>query len=433
MGKLRSRTVGRRFTILYATVFLLSGIGLLTLTYLLAGSDTTSVGPAQPPPDGPAPDAAQHILDLERQLADVHAQQSRQLLFGSLIALVVMAAVSLLLGRALAGRVLRPLRLITAATRRISAENLHQRLAVVGPADEVKELADTIDGLLTRLETSFAAQRRFVANASHELRTPLATIRASLDVAVAKPEPAAQTVALAGRLRTELDRVDRLLDGFLVLARARHGVLPDRSPVSLGELARAALTAPATAEAIAAKGLTVEVGVAPEAWTRGSPALLSRMVQNLLDNAIVHNEQGGWIRIFTEHRGAEDRDTEDSNTENRRSEGRSTEDRRAKGHGTGNDGTWGGAGGAEARLVVETGGRVLDQDQVDRLTEPFERLGADRTGSEESSGLGLSIVAAIVAAHGGGLDLRVRPEGGLRVTAALPSTAGSKGRERVAS
>ncbi|CAM5665355.1 sensor protein CutS [Streptomyces avidinii] len=403
MGKPRSGTVGRRFTILYATVFLLSGVGLLALTYLLSGSSTTSVAPVPlPPGGGSGPDAARHILDLERQLADVHAQQSRQLLFGSLIALVVMAAVSLLLGRALAGRVLRPLRLITAATRRISAENLHRRLAVAGPADEVKELADTIDGLLTRLETSFAAQRRFVANASHELRTPLATIRASLDVAVAKPEPAAQTVALAHRLRTELDRLESLLDGFLDLARARHGVLPDQAPVSLGALAREALTDPATVAAITAKGLTVEEGVGPDAWTRGSAALLSRMVRNLLDNAVVHNEQGGWMRILTEEYGA------------------------------GEAGSGNGGGEAGARLVVETGGRVLDQDQVDRLTEPFERLRADRTGSEESSGLGLSIVAAIVAAHGGGLELRARPEGGLRVTAALPSAAGSKAREGVA-
>ncbi|MFJ9031663.1 sensor histidine kinase [Streptomyces sp. NPDC102274] len=365
----------------------MSGIALLALTYLLSGGQVTGVAPEQPRPGRPGrsglTSAGQHILDLQKQLSDVHAQQSRQLLVGSLIALVVMAAVSLLLGRALAGRVLRPLRLITAATRRFSAENLHQRLAVAGPADEVKELADTIDGLLARLEASFTAQRRFVANASHELRTPLATIRASLDVAVAKPEPAAQTVALADRLRTELDRVDHLLDGFLVLARAQHGVPVDRVPVSLGELAGRALTA--RAAGIAARTLTVDDAVRPNAWTRGSPALLSRMVENVVDNAIVHNQEGGWIRISTDHVDA------------------------------------------EARLAIETGGRVLDQDQVDRLTRPFERLGADRTGSEESSGLGLSIVAAIVAAHGGRLDLRARPEGGLRVVASLPSSAGPDG------
>lgn len=375
MGKLRSRTVGLRFTLLYAVVFLASGTGLLALTYLVSGGEVTHSAPGQRPP-GPA-GAEQHVRELERQLADVHAQQSRRLLAGSLIALVVMAGVSLLLGRVLAGRVLRPLRLITSATRRISAENLHQRLAVAGPADEVKELADTVDGLLARLEASFAAQRRFVGNASHELRTPLATIRASLDVAVAKPRPAAQTVALADRLRVELDRVDHLLDGFLVLARAQHGAFVDRSAVRLDELAVRALAA--RADDIAAKDLTVADEVGADVWTRGSQALLARMVENLVDNAIVHNPEGGWIRISTGHDGA------------------------------------------GARLVVETGGRVLDQGQVDRLARPFERLGTDRTGSEKGSGLGLSIVAAIVEAHGGRLALRARPEGGLRVEAALPS------------
>ncbi|MGN9794782.1 sensor histidine kinase [Streptomyces sp. OZ13] len=381
MGKLRSGTVVRRFTILYAAGFLGSGTALLALTYLMSGSRLTTAAPEQPPAGPAGPGAAERrIRDLEGQLSDMQGQQDHQLLAGSLIALVVMVGVSLLLGRVLAGRVLRPLRLITAATRRISAENLHQRLAVAGPADEVKELADTVDGLLERLEASFAAQRRFVGNASHELRTPLATMRASLDVAVAKPEPAAQTVALAGRLRTELDRVDHLLDGFLVLARAQHGTLVDRTPVSLGGLVREALTA--RAADITAKTLTVDDEVRPDTWTRGSAALLSRTVANMVDNAIVHNQDRGWIRISTEH-----------------------------------DDT-------EARLVVTTGGPVLDQERVDRLTQPFERLGADRTGPEGSSGLGLSIVAAIVTAHGGRLTLLARPEGGLSVTAALPSAAG---------
>ncbi|MFE7106808.1 sensor histidine kinase [Streptomyces sp. NPDC057575] len=388
MGKPWSWTVGRRFTILYATGFLGSAIVLLALTYLMSGGRVSGVAPEQPPA-GPLDVAAaeQQIQDLERRLADVHAQQNHRLLVGSLIALLVMAGVSLLLGRILAGRVLRPLRLITAATRRISAENLDQRLAVTGPVDEVKELADTVDGLLERLEASFVAQRRFVGNASHELRTPLATMRASLDVAAAKPEPAAQTVALVGRLRTELDRVDHLLDGFLVLARAQHGTLADRTPVSLGELAREALTG--RAGDITAKKLTVDDdAVGRDAWTPGSRALLSRMVENMVDNAIVHNQQRGWIRVATER-----------------------------------DGTG-------THFVVETGGRVLDQAQVDRLTQPFQRLGADRTGPEGSSGLGLSIVAAIVAAHGGRLTLLARPEGGLRVAAAMPTAWSVSGEEK---
>jgi signal transduction histidine kinase len=382
--RMRNGTVGARFTILYAVVFSVSGIGLLALTYLLSAAKFSDVAPVRRPPEaGGLAGAQQRIRELQAQLAGADAQHARQLLAGSLIALAVMMLMSLLLGRAVARRVLRPLQLITAATRRISAENLDQRLAVAGPADEVKDLADTIDGLLARLEASFAAQRRFVANASHELRTPLATMRAMLDVAVAKPEPAAQAVALADRLRGQLDQVDHLLDGFLVLARAQHGAPAGMVPVRLDELAGQALAGRSAPGAdLAAKNLALDLDVRPGAWTRGNPVLLSRMVENVIDNAVVHNEVGGWIRVLT-HRD-----------------------------------------GGEAHLVVETGGPVLDQRQVDRLARPFERLGADRTGSEEGMGLGLSIVAAIAGAHGGRLDLRARPQGGLRVAIALPSPAG---------
>jgi signal transduction histidine kinase len=374
MGALRRRrrTVRSRFTILYAALFLMSGIVLLALTNLLANTKLS-----EPVPGQTTPPAQDHVRVLESQLADAHSVQSRQLLLGSLVALVVMAVVSVVLGNTVAGRVLRPLRTVTAATRRISAENLHERLAVPGPADEVKDLADTIDGLLERLEASFAAQRRFVANASHELRTPLATMRASLDVAVAKPEPAAQAVALADRLRTELDQVDRLLENLLVLARAQHGAFTERAPVALGTLAAEAITLRATA--IADRHLALDDdGLQGTAWTSGNPTLLSRMVENVIDNAIVHNHGGGWVRVTT---GTEP---------------------------------------TAARLVVETGGPVLDQDQVDRLAQPFQRLTPERTGSETGSGLGLSIVAAIADAHGGGLDLHARPDGGLRVTVTLP-------------
>jgi len=374
--RLRSGTVGVRFTLLYAVVFLLSGIGLLVLTFLLSGGSMTNPAPSGNPSAQASLDAAQqHIRALQDQLDAVHTQQTRQLLAGSLLALVVMAVVSVLLGRALAQRVLRPLRLITSATRRISADSLDRRLAVTGPVDEVKDLADTIDELLERLEASFAAQRRFVANASHELRTPLATMRASLDVAAAKPNPAVSTLALADRLRPQLDRIDHLLDGLLVLARAQHGALADADPVDLADLVNAALRE-RSADA-QRKGLTVTVDVPPATATQGSPALLARLVGNLIDNAVSHNENGGWIKIT-------------------------------------------GYAGEETVLAVETGGPVLDQRQVDRLTQPFERLGGERTGS---AGLGLSIVAAIAIAHGGRLALVARPEGGLRVAVTLPKAA----------
>lgn len=376
MIRLPGGTVRIRFTILYAVVFLGSGVGLLGLTFLLSngGSVSNAVPAGNPPTQGSPAGAQLRIRQLEDQLAAVHTQQTRQLLAGSLLALIVMAVVSLLLGRLLARRVLRPLRVITDATQCISADSLGRRLAVDGPADEVKDLADTIDGLLERLEASFVAQRRFVANASHELRTPLATMRASLDVAVAKPDPSASTVALANRVRPQLDRVDHLLDGLLVLARAQHGALPDAEPVDLGELVDGALR-DRSAE-VETKGLRVTVDLPPGAVAQGSPALLARLVANVVDNAVKHNQSGGWIRVT------------------------------------------GDAGGQETVLVVETGGPVLDQREVDRLAQPFERLGAERTGS---SGLGLSIVAAVAAAHGGRLALLARPEGGLRVSVTLPA------------
>lgn len=373
----RRGTVRWRFTILYAGVFLLSGAGLLLLTFLLSGGSVSNVAPAGDVAGQSGPAGAElRVRLLEEQLRTVHEQQARQLLVASLLALVVMAVISLLLGRGLAQRVLRPLRLITGATRRISADSLDQRLAVTGPADEVKDLADTIDELLERLEASFTAQRRFVANASHELRTPLATMRASLDVAVAKPDPAASTLRLADRLRTQLDRVDHLLDGFLVLARAQHGAPADAAPVDLGDLVGAAL-AERSADA-QRKGLTVTVDLSPALPACGSPALLARLVGNLVDNAVTHNENDGWIRISGSVR------------EN------------------------------ETVLVVDTGGRVLDQRDVDRLVLPFERLGDDRTGT---GGLGLSIVASVATAHDGRVALLARPEGGLRVSVHLPAIA----------
>ena len=370
MDEQRRLRVRARFTALYAVLFLASGAGLLALTFLFAGTEVSHVAPV----GLPRPEV---VPGLQERLDGADAARTRQLVVSALIALVVMAVLSVVMGKAVAGRVLRPLRTITAATRRITAENLHERLAAPGPDDEVKDLADTIDGLLERLETSFSAQRRFIANTSHELRTPLATMRASLDVAVAKPSAETQTVALADRLRPELDRVDDLLEGLLVLARAQHGVLADRVEVSLAALVSEALGA--RADVLADKGITVDdSAVTGRAWTVGSPALLTRMVENVIDNAVVHNHDGGWIRVTA---------------------------------------------GDEPRLVVETGGDVLDQEHVAGLAQPFRRLAADRTGSDTGTGLGLSIVSAIAGAHGGRLDLHARPEGGLRVTLSLPSTS----------
>ncbi|MET0233249.1 MAG: HAMP domain-containing sensor histidine kinase [Kibdelosporangium sp.] len=367
------RTARLRFTVMYVVLFMLSGVALLALTaFITIASSTNTVSQQQQRPDT----SVLRIAELEAQLEAVHHDQARQWVGGAVIALVVMGVASVLLGRSVAGRVLRPLRTITAATRRITADNLHERLATTGPDDEVKALADTIDELLERLEQAFAAQSRFVANASHELRTPMATMRASLDVAVAKPGPVPpQTVALAGRLRTELDQVDGLLDGFLTLARIEHGALADREPVSVGDLVAEVMSA--RADDIEAKRLTVRADVRQDAWTHGNGVLLARMTGNVIDNAITHNVPDGWIRVIA----------------------------------VPENGT--------TLLAVETGGPLLDPEQVARLGQPFQRLGVART-ADGGTGLGLSIVAAVVAAHGGTLLLRARPEGGLHVAIRLP-------------
>ena len=401
--RLPRRTVRVRLTLLYALLFLVSGALLLAIASGVAvgrASVSAAVNHSgasagqQPPQPGPA-DTQVHLLQsqvarLQSQVAHLQSQaagapiqnQLGHVLFvSSLIALGIMTVVSAAAGWLIAGRALRPVSQMTTAAQRISEDNLHERLAVAGPRDELKELGDTIDGLLARLEGAFAAQRRFVANASHELRTPLTTMRASLDVALAKPETAPpQTVALAARLHTQLDKVDALLDAFLALARAQHRQLPGYAALPLDYAVGAALAGQAAA--IRARNLTVQDTSGPGgAWVTGSPALLSRLVENVIGNAVGHNAEGGWIRVAT----------------------------RTDGH--------------RASLVVENGGQVLDQRQVDELAQPFRRLGADRTGSDQGSGLGLSIVAAIAEAHGGTLDLQARDGGGLRVRVELPSAA----------
>jgi signal transduction histidine kinase len=382
-------TVRLRMTLLYGGLFLLSGAALLAIASgLVVGRSSTEAAQQAATGDESTQtalaQAQRQISELQSQLAQASNSRdslSHDLLIASLIALAIMVAVSMLLGWIFASRSLRPLRLITATARRISEDNLHERLAFDGPADELKDLADTFDGLLERLEAAFAAQRRFVANASHELRTPLATMRASLDVAMAKPGPLpAQSVVLANRLRAELDRVDELLEGLLVLARAQHGALPNHDVVALDAVVADVVRA--RSAAIEAAGLSVELAGDALMPVAGSDVMLRRMVDNVVENAIVHNQAHGWIAVAT----------------------------------------W--LGQDSCRIVVENGGKLLDHAAVSQLGQPFRRLGADRVGSERGSGLGLSIVSAIAAAHGGSLDLAARTEGGLRVVITLPLVAG---------
>jgi signal transduction histidine kinase len=384
-------TVRLRLTLLYGSLFLCCGAGLLAITYLLVdhtitgnftytfrgpnGVGTISCRPAPRPGSGQAGRSA--LVRCQVLAVQAHATLMHHLLVYSGIALAIMALAAAALGWLLAGRVLRPLRSITTATQTITAHNLHERLALPGPDDELKALANTIDDLLGRLEEAFEAQKRFIANVSHELRTPLTMMRTSLDVATGKPGPPAPEAALlAAKVRKGLDKADRLVESFLVLARAQCGAEPPGVTVSLGQAAVAVLAE--HGQAIADMRLAVSRDLA-DAPVQGTELLLARMTDNLIDNAIRHNQPGGWIRVTTS------------------------------------------AEGTLARLVVENGGPVLDEREVRELAQPFRRLGGDRTTTGTGTGLGLSIVAAIAAAHNGALRLSTRGDGGLRATVTLPA------------
>jgi len=381
-GGLPARSVRLRLAALYGGLFLVCGAGLLVITYLLVSHSTGHRPPGRIISGHPLAGLGrgERTIDIGQIAAALRYQNSvdlHQLLIESTIALVAMAALSVALGWVVAGRVLEPLRTITARTRRISEQSLHERLALPGPRDELRELADTIDGLLARLEAAFDAQRRFVANASHELRTPLAMMRTRLDVAVAKPDGVPpQTQALDAGLRKDLDRAEALLESFLALARTQHGAVTEATLVSLDQLVIDAIS---TRHAqIAEQQLEVRTTLAGTC-VAGSETLLARMVENVIENSVRHNHRQGTVNIACENTGG------------------------------------------TARLVVESGGPVLDQQRVARLAQPFQRLGAERTGSSNGHGLGLSIVAAVADAHGGALQLHARPQGGLRVQITLPA------------
>jgi len=294
--------------------------------------------------------------------------------------------VSVVLGWLVAGRILRPLPAMTAATRQISEDDLHRRLAMPGPGDELTDLADTIDGLLARLQAAFDAQRNFVANASHELRTPLTLERAMLEVALADP------AATAESLRSTCEDVlgagqqqERLIEALLTLARSQSG-LDHREPFDLAEVAAQALDA--RRPQAQARGLNVDAVLVPAPVT-GDPRLAERLVANLTDNALRYNVPGGRVEVMTGTR-----------------------------HGC-------------AVLLVTNTGPEVPADQVHRLLQPFQRLSPDRAGEPGGSGLGLSIVAAIAKAHGAGISACPGRDGGLDIEVSFgPPASDHDGRGR---
>ncbi len=392
--RLRRCTLRFRLTALYSLLFLAAGAGLLGVTYVLMDSTPTTLVSqgrggtmiaATGPSDGRhtarlsrgTPTAAQRQLvrQLSHENAAQHARDLHHLLANSGIALAIMTVLAIALGWLTAGRVLRPLRAMQTATQQITERNLNERLDLPGPSDEVKDLADTIDGLLARLETAFEAQRRFVASASHELRTPLTLSRALLEVALADPAAGVDDLRVTcEELLAAGEQQERLVDALLTLATSERG-LDRRERFDLAETARRAL-APHCEQA-GRQGLHLDVS-AGRAVVRGHPDLAERMAANLIDNAIRYNAPGGCVVVCTANRGD------------------------------------------HAVLTVANTGPHVPAGQASQLLQPFARLIADRTRHPDGHGLGLSIVRAIATAHDARLDVRPRPGGGLTVTVHFP-------------
>jgi len=304
------------------------------------------------------------------------AADSHQLLVDSGIALAVVAVLALFAGWLIAGRMLRPIRTITRTAQRISSASLHERLALEGPQDELKELADTLDDLFRRLDAAFEAQRQFVANASHELRTPLTRQRALIQVALADPQASFDSLRAAhDRVLASEEHLEQLIDGLLTLTRGQAG-LERRERLDLGTLAAQAMRA--RESELAGLGLDVRASL-NAAPTDGDPRLVERLIANLIDNAIRHNAPGGHLEITT------------------------------------------GTDAGRAVLSIANSGPTIPPEQIQRLFQPFQRLGDARTRHDNGYGLGLSIVQAIAEAHHAEVGARPRPQGGLLVDVAFPA------------
>jgi signal transduction histidine kinase len=405
--RLWPQKVRTRLTVMYAALFFAAGSALLGLTYGLVASSLPARPPAAPTiskqelniltheckPAGSAPKKGKYPVPVPaplpaacKQMKDAYnagaasgsqaqrADALRNLLVFSLFGLAVMTVASGGLGWFMSGRVLRPVRVMTETARRASEQHLGERLALTGARDELKELADTFDGMLERLDAAFTTQRRFVANASHELRTPLTVMRTAIDVTLAKPSPTArQLTDMAVRVRRSIDRAESMVEALLTLAVSDQGKLSTEF-TDLATWAEDAIDA--AAPEIEGLDLHVDTTLDPAEMT-GDPQLLERMIQNLVDNAVRHNEPGGWIKLRT------------------------------------------GTSDAAVYLQIANSGPFIPDDAVPSLFEPFRRM-EDRTGVRDGVGLGLSIARSVVTAHRATVTARSQPAGGLDIMVVIP-------------
>jgi signal transduction histidine kinase len=377
----RQWTIRARLTFLYGGLFFLAGVVLVGVSYLLVARQLQTVDVMVKVPEtlleGADPETARiekdkYRLAYEQAQKEFKSETLDALLTQSGIAVGVVGVLSIWLGWAAAGRSLRPIKQITATARRVADRSLHERIALGGPHDELRELADTFDAMLERLDRSFDGQRRFVGNASHELRTPLAINRTLLEVALGRPGVPAETKELAHTLLEVNARNERLIEGLLTLARSE--VAPASvEQVDLADLATHAL------EQIQPSIIAIR-STLDTARTSGDPVMLERLAFNLVQNAVRYNNPDGWVSITTHN------------------------------------------GGDTVKLTVTNTGPAVAAFEIPRLFEPFRRLN-DRVGSARGAGLGLSIVESVARAHGGTVRAAPNPGGGLSVQVTLPAAA----------
>ena len=388
LGRRRPRTIRLRLSVLYAALFLAGGALLLALTYgLLASSlPRSTLTPSEQDKLANGCNQTKLVAQLTcRQLnrAATQAAESaaanqrdralHDLLLFSLLGLAAMTVVSGGLGWVMAGRVLRPVSAITGAARRASQRHLGERIELKGPKDELKELADTFDDMLDRLDAAFAGQRRFIADASHELRTPLTVMRTAIDVTLAKPTRSPQQLeAMAVKVRRSLAQAEGLIDALLTLAISEHE-LPSKEFVDLATLVEDALDT--AAPRISERALAVTAKIEP-AETSGDRLLLERLIANLIHNAIRHNHPRGWLRVET---------------------GRTQH---------------------HTYVEIANSGDVIAEQTVQSLFEPFRRI-QERINTTDGVGLGLAIVKSIAAAHHAHIDAHAQPQGGIAIRITL--------------
>ena len=375
---MRAPSLRWQLTLLGTALVALVSALLLWLGWLLVGSVAGSV-PTLPP--GTLVRVGALDVPAETVTGAVRAAARAELLRAGLIAFPLVVVAAGLVSWVLVGRVLAPLHEITRTARRLSAESLHERIGLPQARGELAELAETFDAMLARLQAAFDAQQRFVANASHELRTPLTVLRTEVDVTLTDPAADVTELRRMGEVvRDATRRADDLVSGLLLLARTEAlGAIaaPDRRLVDLREAG--ALAVRATATEAGRRGLRV-TRTGSAAPVEGDPALLERVAGNLVENAVRHNVEGGWVEVCTSSTGT------------------------------------------EVELRVSSSGPEIAADRVGELFEPFRRGPVARTGAAPGSGLGLSIVRAVVTAHEGHVVAEPAPGGGLTVTVTLPAS-----------